>query len=82
MAEFWLATPRLIDLVLRGYKRRRGWMAWHTAVLGRMDGKNMPSLADLIGENRHAEPASTAAQPAVMMAHNLRLWRALIHKGT
>lgn len=37
--------------MMRGYHRRRGWAAWHTAALGRA--REMPPLHELTG---HAPP--------------------------
>ena len=50
LAEFWQATPRETWLAVKAYRRRRGWMAWHGAVLSRIEGRDIPALAVLCDE--------------------------------
>lgn len=73
--EFWRSTPRTILAALRGYYRRRGWLAWHVAALGRM--KTLPSLNDLTGEGGAAR-AAAQQQSAAQMLHNFKLWKAVL----
>lgn len=50
MSEFWQATPRHLWNAQRAYARRRGWLAWHTAALGRID--KFPDLGELTGDHK------------------------------
>ncbi|MGX7926458.1 hypothetical protein ACWPMX_07780 [Tsuneonella sp. HG094] len=56
----------------RGYRRRRGWLAWHVARLNLADPKAFPDLADLTGDAR----PDRAAQGGATMLHNIRLLKA------
>jgi len=67
--EFWRSTPRVILAAIKGYWRRRGWMAWHIAMLSRCEASTFPALNDLTGE-------PLAAQPLDEMLRNLRLVKA------
>lgn len=48
----------MIAAALRGYWRRRGWLAWHIGMLGRVESKFFPKLHELTGEVRRAEAQS------------------------
>jgi hypothetical protein len=63
-------------LHFRAYERRRGWMAWHTAVLNRFDFEHgFPTLATLTGD---AGPGDQAEQSDETLRHNIRLWKATL----
>ncbi len=64
-AEFWRATPRETFAAVRGYHRRRGWLAWHVAALGRIDGKQFPTIEQLSGLPRRE---GRAQSPDEMLA--------------
>lgn len=57
---------------MRGYHRRRGWLAWHVAALGRVE--SLPDLADLTGEVR---PEPDEAEQAEEMLRITRGWQSL-----
>ena len=62
-------------LALKGYWRRRGWLAWHVGYLGRAEFKDgFPPLATLTGEAARAE-----RQDQTTLEHNLRLWGAVLN---
>lgn len=62
---------------VRAYWRARGWLAWHTAWLGRVDPKHFPSLGELTGEGR----TQAGPQSPDQMLHTVRLWKATL-KGS
>lgn len=73
MASFWKETPRTTVLTIEAYRRRRGWLAWNTAALQRFDFEDgFPSLESIQG----IPERQTEEHRQVMLAHNLRLWRA------
>lgn len=40
LVEFWtIETPRTTIIRIQAYRRRRGWLAWQTAALGRFSWK-------------------------------------------
>lgn len=55
---------------LRGYWRRRGWHAWHVAMLARCDPKQFPELAALTGEAARRGP-----QTPEQLLHAVRMWK-------
>lgn len=62
---FWRQTPRLFACVMRGRsqsleraQRGRAWLAWHTAIIGKLS--RPPSLSDLLGD----APVVRAQTPA------------------
>lgn len=67
--DFWNQTPRLfkatVDGRLKALERDfqgRAWLAWHTAILGRVE--KIPTLASLTG----AQPQTKKQTPAEMRA--------------
>lgn len=63
---------------MRGYHRRRGWLAWHVAALGRMDGTSFPELAEMTGEDREVDEDAALNREL----HALRVWQArLAHQA-
>jgi hypothetical protein len=76
-AAFWRATPRTTLLTIDAYRRRRGWLAWNIAALGRFEFEHgFPTLESLMGV---AERQSDEHR-RVMLAHNLRLWRSVLNR--
>jgi hypothetical protein len=73
LAEFWRSTPRQSDYAVRAYHRRRGWLAWHVAVLGRVE--QFPDLSELTGEPV-IEPDEEAA--AEVQVNNTRAWNSVM----
>lgn len=69
------ATPRLIVAAIGGYRRRRGWLAWHIAALGRTD--DFPELEALTGPAQipHGQDDEKALD---QMMHNVRIWGAVL----
>lgn len=54
LAEFWsIETPRTTIARITAYRRRRGWLAWQTAALGRFSwkeyGGSIPPLRMMMG---------------------------------
>lgn len=74
-AEFWRETPRTTILAIEAYRRRRGWLAWNTAVLQRFEFENYPTLESMMG----IRETDSDAHRRVMLAHNLRLWRSVLN---
>lgn len=73
MREFYRSTPRIIALAITGYRRRRGWMAWHIGAMSRIGGEDYPALEDMTGQAVEADlPSDT------MLGHKLRLWKAAL----
>lgn len=62
---------------MRAYRRRRGWLAWHVALLGRVDNKHFPELAELTGE---APVAQQRGQSQAQLLHNVKLWKAVLRR--
>lgn len=62
---------------MRGYWRRRGWQAWHVAMLSRAEPANLPALSDLMGID---PPPDEDERAAIQTAHNLRLWSAALKR--
>jgi hypothetical protein len=69
-AGFWKETPRTVFAAIRGYHRRRGWMAWHIAALPRLP--EMPELHDLTG--REPPPEETDEERADRIYRNSMAW--------
>lgn len=55
---------------IRGYHRRRGWLAWHTAWLGRLE--DFPPLHELTGHG--APPEETDEERAARHYRNSIAW--------
>jgi hypothetical protein len=72
-AAFWLETPRTVFAMIRGYRRRRGWMVWHQTVLPRVE--QIPALHVLMDED---EPPRDPAEEAERRLENLRAWQAAL----
>lgn len=56
--------------LIRGYHRRRGWLAWHVAALGRMD--NFPELHEIDGSPE--PPEETDEERAARTLANSQAW--------
>lgn len=63
--EFWRSTPRTVSLAIEGYRRRRGWAAWHSGAPGNF--KDV-TFDDMLGRPRREHKAMSADQ----MMKNLR----------
>lgn len=57
---------------MRGYHRSRGWLAWHTAYLFRVDPKLFPQLHEVTG----APPPKPRIMTGDEIAHNMALFAA------
>lgn len=56
--------------MITGYRRRRGWAVWQTAVLGRFEFKDgFPKLHEMTGQ----QPAIARQTPAQIL-HAIDLW--------
>jgi hypothetical protein len=67
--EFWRTTPRITNLVVEGYLRRRAWAAFHAGYgIHLKDAK----LDDLLGKAAKAPPEPMSDEA---MAQNIRRWR-------
>jgi hypothetical protein len=66
----------MIDIACKAYFRRRGWLAWHTAMLIRQDGKSFPSLGDLTGEARNKRTSKVVN--TAELKHNMKLFKAAL----
>jgi hypothetical protein len=63
--------------MIEGYQRRRGWLAWNTAALGRFEfEQGYPSLESIQG----IPERQTEERRQTMLAHNLRLWRSVLNR--
>jgi len=56
--------------MIRGYHRRRGWLAWHTAALGRIP--ELPPLHELTGHKPPRE--ETDEEHAARIYRNSMAW--------
>lgn len=65
----------MLWLAGRAYHRRRGWLAWHIAALGRADPKRFPQLATVMGE---AEREAPGGQQPAQTVHAVRMWKAAL----
>mgnify|MGYP001489685876 CR=1 FL=1 len=65
LSEFWRATPRETMAAVKAYHRRRGWLAWHVAMLGRIDARSFPTLEQISGLPRRDRPRQS---PEEMLA--------------
>lgn len=63
----------MIRAAIEGYHRRRGWLAWHIATLGRCDAKDFPDLDKLTGDRRER-----AAQSPDEIVAVLRQWKSAL----
>jgi hypothetical protein len=72
--SFLRETPKTTLATIRAYHRRRGWIAWQTAVLQRGEFKDgFPSLQELMG----TEPVAVPQSP-VDLVHAIGLWGAAL----
>lgn len=64
--EFWRSTPRIVNLVIEGYLRRRAWDAFHAGYgIHCKDAR----LADLLGRATEKPPMSGDQMLANMRRH-------------
>ena len=66
---FWRTSPRIINLVIEGYRRRRAWAAHHA---GYGIHCKDADIAHLLGRTPRAEPEEMTADQLVQ---NIRRWR-------
>jgi len=57
--------------MIRGYHRRRGWLAWNIAALGRV--KDFPELHEMTGEDVPVRDPEAEAERRLEI---LRMWKA------
>lgn len=69
MADFWKSTPRELAIFTDAYIRRRTWLAWTIAALGRAE--NFPEFEDFAMHNQR----KTQSMSEEELAHNMRLWQ-------
>lgn len=72
-SDFWRQTPRTILAMIRGYRKRRGWQAWHGAILPRAD--KVPDLHDMMDMAPPPEDLEAAAKRRLA---SLRAWKRAI----
>lgn len=63
----------MIFAAIRGYWRRRGWLAWHTAALNRIPGEDVPALHKLMGTK---PPPPKPPMSADEIERNMVAWEA------
>lgn len=73
--DFWRATPRIVNLVIEAYHRRRAWAAFH-AGYGTAGTIREPKLENLLG--KPARPPSSADEMLARLdrfaaRHNARI---------
>lgn len=68
---FWRQTLRTVFAAIKGYHRRRGWMAWHVAALPRTE--TFPELHELTGTTP-PEEEETEEERADRIQRNLMAW--------
>ena len=64
---------------IRGYHRRRGWLAWHIGMLGRV--REFPKLHVLTGEPEPLLPAEEEAERRLQILRQWKAARAARRKG-
>jgi hypothetical protein len=62
---------RTVFAAKRGYERRRGWLAWHIAILPQM--RELPELHDLTGDKPVQRDPEAEAERRLEI---LRAWKA------
>lgn len=72
-AGFWHETPRTVFAMIRGYRRRRGWAAWHHSVLPRVE--TVPPLHVLMDDD---EPPRDPVEAAEERLQNLIAMKAAL----
>lgn len=67
--EFFRSTPRIVNMVIEGHRRRRAWAAFHAGYgIHAKDAE----LSDLLGKARAAEPEEMSDE---QLLQNIRRWR-------
>ena len=75
-AEFWRSTPRIVHLFIAAYLRRRGWLAWTTALLP--TARPTPSFEQISGTAPAEAKPDKRGMSDEQMLHNLRLFKAAL----
>jgi hypothetical protein len=75
LAEFWdIETPRTTMIRVASYRRRRGWLAWNTAVLGRFTFDDYDMGIPPLDKTMGLPPRRSRVQSADELRATMQAW--------
>jgi hypothetical protein len=75
LTEFWdIETPRTTMIRIASYRRRRGWLAWNTAVLGRFTFEDYEMGIPPLEQTMGLPPRNSRVQSAEELSAIMRAW--------